>query len=607
MAEKYPYKLSNGRTLVMTGDKPPSPDEVIQAAESIGIPLHDTQLRALMAEKNKTLIANNSQLSDEEKYPKMWKAFNAYDGMVNSPINRAVNAAGDATLGRITKGVDRMAHGEYAGGASDVIRGAATSALPLLPVGLAEAPIATVLGLAGSAAGSAGGGALADRLGATPDQSALASDVGGIAGGGLGGLIGSKVPTAPVRKGLSGGLNMVADRMDKTHTMSGQLAGMTARKLASAASEPKAPGLETAADAVARRVTAQPPQQVRPVAKAGKFTTVEPEATTLRQPYLEPAPAQPAAGLESPQDALARMTAAGSPTITPSGAATSRIPYTGPQAPPPSPNAGGMLNTTKAPTSLDEMLQSLQGQPGAGSAELPAAPDATAGGRLMGSPSPKPDEFGDTRPSAGRAVSYTSGNPGTSQAFHDQMVSRVLGQKAPAVPSSSYVESTGAVEAPPQPAQKPATAVPAAAAPTAPEPPPTPYTDPQEPVDEPSLSENAKSASGEMPEGDGASGLPAEDAPGLPAPTAGDKVTARSLESIKTDSSAQPKGEGAVGLKTGKAAVEPRELPADATRVEMTAELARRLGTPSEVDVAGVTNARVAKSARQAALRKARQ
>jgi hypothetical protein len=70
------------------------------------------------------------------------------------------------------------------------------AASPSLPISLAEAPVATVLGLGGGVlggtAGSMGGRYLGEKVGA-PE---LGSDVGGLAGSLLGGYAGSRMPGA---------------------------------------------------------------------------------------------------------------------------------------------------------------------------------------------------------------------------------------------------------------------------------------------------------------------------------------------------------------------------------------------------------------------------
>ena len=82
------------------------------------------------------------------------------------------------------QGVQEVGNGQYAKGASDVIRGAGQYAAPFtLPAAVATAPLTTAAGLASGALGSGVGRAAASAMGATPDQADLAGDVSGIAGG----------------------------------------------------------------------------------------------------------------------------------------------------------------------------------------------------------------------------------------------------------------------------------------------------------------------------------------------------------------------------------------------------------------------------------------
>jgi hypothetical protein len=80
-------------------------------------------------------------------------------------------------------GVKDIFKGNFAKGAHEVIGGAMTAASPILPFAGAAAPIATGLAMGGGYAGQQLATGAADALGATPDQKALAGDVGGLAAG----------------------------------------------------------------------------------------------------------------------------------------------------------------------------------------------------------------------------------------------------------------------------------------------------------------------------------------------------------------------------------------------------------------------------------------
>src|SRR5215472_11525176 len=75
-------------------------------------------------------------------------------------------------------------------------KAAAITSAPLVPLGLATAPGATLLGVGGSLLGGAGGSMGGRYLGEKVGAPELGSDVGGMAGSLLGGYAGSKVPGA---------------------------------------------------------------------------------------------------------------------------------------------------------------------------------------------------------------------------------------------------------------------------------------------------------------------------------------------------------------------------------------------------------------------------
>jgi hypothetical protein len=92
---------------------------------------------------------------------------------------------------RVKEGLGDVMEGQFSRGASQVLRGALTTAVPMVaPMyarALAAAPAATLgataAGGAGAVVGSESAESLAEFLGADEDQAVLAGDVGGLAGG----------------------------------------------------------------------------------------------------------------------------------------------------------------------------------------------------------------------------------------------------------------------------------------------------------------------------------------------------------------------------------------------------------------------------------------
>ena len=79
----------------------------------------------------------------------------------------------------------------------DVMKAATQASLPFLGYGLATAPLATGLGLAGGVGGSVLGSQAGGYLGGKLDAPSLGSDIGGATGGFTGGAIGSSVGAPP--------------------------------------------------------------------------------------------------------------------------------------------------------------------------------------------------------------------------------------------------------------------------------------------------------------------------------------------------------------------------------------------------------------------------
>lgn len=87
------------------------------------------------------------------------------------------------SFGSVGKGAADIARGKFARGGHEIISGGMNATTPLLPLVAPAAPLATVRGLAGGAAGTYLGREGAKALGADEDQADLVGDVTGIAGG----------------------------------------------------------------------------------------------------------------------------------------------------------------------------------------------------------------------------------------------------------------------------------------------------------------------------------------------------------------------------------------------------------------------------------------
>jgi hypothetical protein len=106
---------------------------------------------------------------------------------------------------RVIGGLKRIGHGEIAGGAHDIISGGAVTAapfsVPALVKALVTAPVATVGTIATGYLGGKGAQAGAEALGASPDQAALAGDVGSIVAPSLATAAANRV-LPPLKQGL---------------------------------------------------------------------------------------------------------------------------------------------------------------------------------------------------------------------------------------------------------------------------------------------------------------------------------------------------------------------------------------------------------------------
>lgn len=109
-----------------------------------------------------------------------------------------------ASGGEVGGGVHDILQGNVAKGLHRIISGVGSGMAPMAamaaPAVAAAAPVSTALSVGGGAVGSKVAGAAAEGLGATPDQKALAEDVGGFAGG----YAGAKIPGLAGKAALLG-------------------------------------------------------------------------------------------------------------------------------------------------------------------------------------------------------------------------------------------------------------------------------------------------------------------------------------------------------------------------------------------------------------------
>lgn len=109
-----------------------------------------------------------------------------------------------ASGGEVGGGVHDILQGNVAKGLHRIISGVGSGVAPMVamvaPALAAAAPVSTALSVGGGAVGSKVAGAAAEGLGATPDQKALAEDIGGFAGG----YAGAKIPGLAGKAALLG-------------------------------------------------------------------------------------------------------------------------------------------------------------------------------------------------------------------------------------------------------------------------------------------------------------------------------------------------------------------------------------------------------------------
>jgi hypothetical protein len=175
-------QLSDGRTLRFLGQL--GPDEVRQKVHSFR-----TREGAQGIEANPPGItkATNPIQAQELQNPRSPNYEGEMPGVSEGAgLRKALAGWTEEGPGGIIKGARDIGRGDIARGGHEVISGAGITALPTLPFVAAAAPLATARTIAGSAIGGHLAGKGAEALGANPDQSAVAGDVGSLVGGGIG-------------------------------------------------------------------------------------------------------------------------------------------------------------------------------------------------------------------------------------------------------------------------------------------------------------------------------------------------------------------------------------------------------------------------------------
>jgi hypothetical protein len=177
--------MSTGAFKLSDIDPPAKPIGQFTAADLDSTPPADAPKRGIF-EDDPSL-----HLGAEQRKPRPGESGNDYfmrvygGGHVNAfegnPENLASYVSENANA--IGGGTKDIVHGDIAKGAHKIIGGVMGAAAPILPFAGAAAPVATGLAMAGGYVGKKVGQGVAQAVGATPDQQALAGDVGGIAAG----------------------------------------------------------------------------------------------------------------------------------------------------------------------------------------------------------------------------------------------------------------------------------------------------------------------------------------------------------------------------------------------------------------------------------------
>jgi GNAT superfamily N-acetyltransferase len=183
------YKFtSNGKTIKVTGDTPPSESELDDIFKAAGV---STDVGSSTTVPETPSVA---QLASAKTPAERIAALK--DTPVGGDLQKVLSLARLwATNGphAVVQGIKDFMGGDYAKGAHEALSGAGITALPMVAgpavMAAAGAPVTAAATLAGGYAGGKLAPMAAEELGATPDQAALAGDVGMVAGGAAGGRL----------------------------------------------------------------------------------------------------------------------------------------------------------------------------------------------------------------------------------------------------------------------------------------------------------------------------------------------------------------------------------------------------------------------------------
>ncbi len=204
------YKFtSNGKTIKVTGDTPPSESELDDIFKAAGVST-DVGSSTTVPEAPSVAQLASAKTPDE-------RIAALKDTPVGGDLQKVLSLARLwATNGphAVVQGIKDFMGGDYAKGAHEAISGAGITALPMVAgpavMAAAGAPVTAAATLAGGYAGGKLAPMAAEALGATPDQAALAGDVGMVAGAGAGG----RLLQMPARAIAKGALNATAAALD---------------------------------------------------------------------------------------------------------------------------------------------------------------------------------------------------------------------------------------------------------------------------------------------------------------------------------------------------------------------------------------------------------
>ncbi len=295
----YKFTAPSGKTVRVTGDTPPSESElndIFQAAgvstdvgSSTTVPEAPSVAKLAAA---KTPAERIAALKDTPVGGDMQKVL----GLARLWAEKGPHA--------VAQGINDFIGGDYAKGAHEAISGAGITAAPMVApaavAGAIAAPVTAGLTLAGGLAGGKLASMAADAAGATPDQSALAGDVGMVAGG----AGGSKLPALASRGVAKGALNATAAALDNPVAGAisprarnlGELAGKLADAIKAkepASSSPDAAHLDLSQRVPAGSLTQQQIGERLAAARAQGMTAPRPEPQMAPRPSPSSVPVPP--------------------------------------------------------------------------------------------------------------------------------------------------------------------------------------------------------------------------------------------------------------------------------------------------------------------------